>query len=480
MRPLRCGLALALGAALLGAALLGVAGTAAAHDARSLSRDAALRLAAERNASLLVQSLERDRLGAVADTARSPYLPTLAVETAARANGPRVDGTDPLVHRAIEAVGTLSYKSPYGQSVAVVGTVTAGVDNQPSGRALALDVSQALLRGGFHGGATDLRQADLDVKIARELYRSGLNQLLRQTDRAYWDLAFAREDVDIKRRSRDRARAQYEETRENIRRGLLAPGEIYLVEENVVNFDDLLSRADENLAVAQSALRRLLNLPPGVAVEASSAVEASAVPAAPEAESLGVAVARNPAVLAARLAVERAAEGVGGSVRDALPQLDVFGRLGVASGATGGLLVYVPGDRQLRAGLRGSLPLYWGPDAARVRRARAELAQRRGDLADAESAATTAVHDAAVRIRAREQRLDLASRLVDLGQKKLDVERDKYKSGLSTLADVVRFQRDVDTALSGAIRARVDVLAARTEMLAARGDLHDSLQVAVR
>jgi outer membrane protein TolC len=85
-----------------------------------------------------------------------------------------------------------------------------------------------------------------------------------------------------------------------------------------------------------------------------------------------------------------------------------------------------------------------------------------------------------VRVRARSLRLDLASRLVDLGQKKLDNERDKYKSGLSTLADVVRFQHDLDSALSNASRARVDVLAARTDMLAARGDLPESIQVDVR
>jgi outer membrane protein TolC len=90
------------------------------------------------------------------------------------------------------------------------------------------------------------------------------------------------------------------------------------------------------------------------------------------------------------------------------------------------------------------------------------------------------VHEAALKTAARVQRLGLASRLVELGQKKLDNERDKYKSGLSTLADVVRFQRDLDSALSNANRAKVDVLAARAELLAARGDLHDAVAVGIR
>jgi len=482
MRPYRTWLRLAFCAATLGAA-----GPAAAEEAQSLSHDAALRLAAERNASLMVAGLERARVAAVAETARRPYVPQLAFETAARENTysaaevPLFSVPAGVAQRAVEAVGTLSYASPYGQTVAVAATVTAGL-NQASGRLLTVDVSQALLRGGFHGGGADLRQADLDVRIAREVYRAQLNQLLRQTDHAYWDLVYAHEDVEIKRRSCARARAQFEETRENIRRGLLAPGEIYVVEENVVNFDDLRSRAEENVAAAESALRRFLNLPPGAAIEASTAGEAGTVPGAPEADSLGVAAAKSPAVVAARLAVERADVGVGGEVHQALPQLDVFGRFGVASasGETYDLLLGIPGDRQLRAGLRGSLPFSWGPDTARVRRAHLELSQRRSELADAENAVATAVHDAAIRVRAREQRLDLASRLVDLGQKKLDNERDKYKSGLSTLADVVRFQHDLDSALSNASRARVDVLAARTDLLAARGDLPESVQVSVR
>ncbi|MFT3768897.1 MAG: TolC family protein [Minicystis sp.] len=442
-----------------------------------MSRDAALRLAAERNAALMVSSLERARLGAAADAARRPYLPEITIETAAKDNGTGADKA-----RAVETIGTLSYASPYGQTVSLSGAVTQSlITPSQTGRSLTIEVSQALLRGGFHpGGAADLKQADLDVRIARELYRNQLNQLLRQTDRAYWDYAFAREDVEIKRRSRDRARAQYEETRENIRRGLLAPGEIYVVEENVANFDDLLIRAEESRALAESALRRLLNLPPSASIVTSANIDTSTIPDAPEAESLGIAAARNPSVVAAKLSAERASVGVGADIQRALPKLDVFGSFGVASGATSDLLLYVPGDRQIRGGLRLSLPVYWGPDTARVRRAQTELEQRKCDLRDAENAAATAVHDAATRIRAREQRLDLASRLVELAQKKLDNEREKYKSGLSTLADVVRFQRDLDTAFSNAIRARVDLLAARTEMLAARGDLHETLQVSVR
>ncbi len=458
----------------LAAALVGGSRAASAGDVRPLSHDGALRLAAERNLSLLVSNMERARLGAAAEAARRPYLPELLVETAGRNLAGDKQG-------AVDATARLSYTSPYGQSLTATATTTAGVAGNPEAQsALSIELSQALLRGGYQpGGAADLRQADLDVKIAREQFRAQLNTLLSSVDRAYWNLAFARADVEVRRRSLDRARSQFDETRENIKRGLLAPGEIYIVEENVVNFEDAMSRAEENLALARSALRRLLVLPLDTTVEASSSIDASAVAEPNEADSIGVAVTRSPAVLVARLAADRARVGVDADERRGLPQLDAFGSLGLAAGRDANALP-VPGDPRVRAGLRFSFPFSRGPDAARVRRARTEYAQRSLQIQDAEVDATTAVRDAATRIRARRARLELAVRLVDLAQKKLDVQRDKYKSGLATLPDVVRFQRDLDTATTNELRARVDVLTARTDLLTARGDLHEVLKVSVR
>jgi outer membrane protein TolC len=182
--------------------------------------------------------------------------------------------------------------------------------------------------------------------------------------------------------------------------------------------------------------------------------------------------------VAARLSVRRSGASVDVERRGTLPKLDAFGSVGVATGteATNAGLDGIP---DLRTGLRFSIPLDWGPDSARLERARIEERRQRLELEDAEEGATLEVKQASIRLAARARRLELVSRVVDLSQKKLEVERDKYKSGLSTLADVVRFQRELDGALSASLRARVDVLEARTELAAARGDLHERLGIRV-
>src|SRR6185436_2319975 len=67
---------------LLAAMLVGV--PAAAQSLPSLDHDAALRLAAERNLSLVARKLERRRLELVAEGARRPYVPEVGTEAAAR------------------------------------------------------------------------------------------------------------------------------------------------------------------------------------------------------------------------------------------------------------------------------------------------------------------------------------------------------------------------------------------------------------
>ncbi len=199
------------------------------------------------------------------------------------------------------------------------------------------------------------------MKIARELYRNQLNQLLRQTDRAYWDLAFAREDVEIRRRSRDRALLSSRRHGRTSAAACWRRARSTWSRENVVNFDDSLIRAEETLALAESALRRLLNLPPTTTLIASSSADTSLIAGAPEAESLGVAAAKNPAVVAAKLAADRADVTIGADVRRALPQLDVFGSFRVASSTTDDQLQAVPGERQIRGGLRLSCPSTGAP-----------------------------------------------------------------------------------------------------------------------
>lgn len=463
---------------LLLASLLAPLGAAAADPpGRPLTRDEALRTAAAQNLGLLVDALDIASAETAVDVAYGAYVPTLDVEgkvghVPAPTGEPRT---------ALTVSPTLVASSPLGTTLSAGATVREGLGGNPaSERTLRVELTQALLRGGLAlGSDTAVPLAKADVAIAKERYRDGLNRFLADVDAAYWELAFAREDRAIKRRSRDLAATQRDETQENIRRGLLAPGEIYIVEENLVDFEERLTRADEAVALAEVTLSRLLRAPAGPAPEPSSAIAAPPSPRPSDADSLVFARGHHPLIAAARLAVEQSDTRLGGERREAYPALDAFGALSRSEG-TDTFGQVVDDSPALEAGLRLSIPLYWGPDAARVERARIARRQAGLSLEETTLSVETALKQAAIRLAARERRLELAATIVELSQKKLEVERDKYKSGLSTLADVVRFQRELDAALSASLRAKVDVLEARTALGAARGDLAETLGIEVR
>lgn len=462
------------GIALLTALGLATAVQAAAPVGTPITREEALRGAAAQNAGLLARSLDVARADAVATAAYGSYVPEL-----------RAEGTFHEVpgqtERSLTIAPAIVYESPIGTQLTASGAVTEGLSGNPeSSRTMRIELSQAILRGGLiEGSDPRLRSARLDTAIAKERYRDALNRFLLDVDSAYWELSFALEDLEIKKRSRDIAKTQFEETEENIRRGLLAPGEIFIVEESLTDFEERLTRAEEAVALAEVALARLLGKPSTTVLAPSSPISAEPSPVPNDADTLAYARGQSPSVMAARLEVERRDVLIGAERREALPGLDAFGSVSVSDG-TDVFAKPIDDTPTLEAGLRVSIPLYWGPDSARVERARIERRQASLDLEDTAREAESTTKQALIRLSARDRRLELASKIVELSQKKLEVERDKYKSGLSTLADVVRFQRELDAALSASLRAKVDVLVGRSALLSARGDLASTLGIEVR
>jgi outer membrane protein TolC len=78
------------------------------------------------------------------------------------------------------------------------------------------------------------------------------------------------------------------------------------------------------------------------------------------------------------------------------------------------------------------------------------------------------------------QLLALADKQVELAELKLSNESDKYKNGVSTLADVVRFQRDLDSALIASQRLTRDIYVGEARLLASQGVLGESVGVGLR
>jgi outer membrane protein TolC len=484
-----------LAAALALVAAAAPAGAGEGPAPQPLTHRAALTRAARENLDVIAEGLARDAALAGTAAARRPFVPELVLSaTYADSYPPAADETAtnadarPDRPRSLSSSGGVEWLSPIGTGVALAAASTRELTgagdlyDQPS---LAITVTQALLRDGWRSGtAAQLRSADLDARIAEAVFSDALAARLAEVDAAYWNLAFRQSEVEVRRRSLAQAEAQMADTAANIERGLLPKSEIYVVEENVVAFEQQLLAAELALSGARSRLAALLQEDPQATLAASDPLD-GALPELPTlAEATREALAGNPGLAAQKLAVARADVQLAYDRNQALPTLDLaasFSLNGVATSVAAAWSEVAGADRPaFSAGLVFRMPIWLGPDLARVRASDAERRRLLVQLKAAESALVFAVRDALDELRTLQEKLVLVRRQRELSEKKLEAQVEKYRNGLSQLPEVVRFQRDVDSAAAAVGAAQRDLKTSCARFRRLLGRIADDAGVVVR
>lgn len=461
------------------------------RDPKSLRHDGplnlpkAMQLAAQRNLVVLTQRLEKRRVALGYRIARGAFLPELKIDTSYLNKTP-FDTSLPRDQR-LQYGAAVSWKTPVGTSV----SAGMSIDQRLSGRtassqadntinhtaALELKASQALLKGGWEPGAGNtLNEARLDTQIQTALFAQQLEDLLVEVENAYWALAFAQADVANKKRARDRAKGQYDDTKENIRRGIIANIEIYVVEENLVFFKQELVQAEENLVLAQRKLAQLL-LVDGRSKLVASEPLVNPLPQTPaKGATIRLGLTQSPALAAERLRLEKNNVQLAYEKNQALPALDLTAslKLNGRDPAYDEHLAQVAKANRPDAtiGLVLTLPLSFDGNRARVERADVALRKQLTQLKAQETKLRYGLGDVVTRIAFQIKRLELAERRRALSKLKLSAEVQKYKNGLSTLDSIVRFQRELDQALIGVRRVQLSLCVSRAQLLGLQGQLH--------
>ncbi len=349
---------------------------------------------------------------------------------------------------------------------------------------LQLGISQSLLQG-FGEDANLLGVADAEVALQRMVFVGEVNEFLLEVEQTYWALVFAQNDVKIKQRSYERARSQFDDTSENIKRGLLAPGEIFIVEENLVFFEQQLIGSKESLALAQNRLAQLTRRAPRTIIEATDDLAQRSFDPPPDYEqALGVALEKNPGVQAAKLRSTQREEQLAFEQNRFKPTLDLSAAATLngidPSRSQAWQQVFTARNPGWQVGVDFSIPLDRAPDRAEVEAA--EIQKKRAEIAEeaARDQVRYGLQEALTRWTRRLEILALAEKRMDLALEKLKNEQDKYKSGLSTLANVVLFQRDLDSARLNVQSARQDVVLAAARVYQLQGTLVERAGVEVK
>jgi HAE1 family hydrophobic/amphiphilic exporter-1 len=124
---------------------------------------------------------------------------------------------------------------------------------------VSLNLTQPLWRGlRFDENRYRLQVARKNVKLSTEQYRQRVIEITTQSIQAYWELDFARRNLDVQTEAVRLAEQQYASNRRQAEQGILAPIDVVAAQTQVATFQQNLFVAEQQLTQAENSLKAMM------------------------------------------------------------------------------------------------------------------------------------------------------------------------------------------------------------------------------
>ena len=125
---------------------------------------------------------------------------------------------------------------------------------------IQVTVTQPLLRN-FGSTVTSNRIviAQNNLAISEEDFRQQITQVTEQVQRAYWDLVFRLQDLEVQRQQRALAEQLLDQIRKQVAVGTLAPIEVLQAETEIARVEESILVAENRLRATEDHLKRIMN-----------------------------------------------------------------------------------------------------------------------------------------------------------------------------------------------------------------------------
>lgn len=407
------------------------AAAASAQDARTVTREEAVRLALERSpATVAARAGTRIAEAGVLES-RGAWLPALDANTSYRnSSNERFD----------QSTGRLVSESYTAQ-------VSARYDLFTGGRRLA-----------------DRRAALADLTAAEARERGQRYATVLATTIVFYEAAAAEEILAAARQRLERARRQREFVDDRRLVGTATRSDGLRAELEEADAELAVVNAESELRGARLSLGRQIGHPGPVRPTLAALPEV-----APELPAIEVLVdraeERAPAAVAGRAGLESAEAGKRAALGGYAPTLQVAGSYDWFD------FEFPPGEESWSLRVIASVPLFdnFGREA-RLSRAEADRRAAEAEARDAVLAARAAVEDAAGEIGAAVRRVEIARRALELAREDLRVVEERYRIGAATILDLHASQVALADADVDWIRARQGLGVAVAALEAELGD----------
>jgi outer membrane protein TolC len=288
--------------------------------------------------------------------------------------------------------------------------------------------------------------------------------VLRDVVAAYWELAYATQDLAIRRSAVDLAREQLRITKAQIDVGRLAPIDQAAVERAIGDRMQDVVVSEQSLYGRALDLRRLLGIPADPSLPIFAAVDAPT--ATPREVDVAAEVKRaletNPQLRSLKAGLQLTAIDIQTANSTTRPRLDFVGTIG-ARGRKDTFpetLAQAAGldDLTWSAALNFQAPIENRTAHGQYRAAQLTAEQARLDAGTLELNIRETVMRVSTQIRTASTRVDLAKKTVGFAQQNLEAERARFSVGRSTNNDVLLRQQELKNAEISVVRATVDLL----------------------
>jgi outer membrane protein len=348
----------------------------------------------------------------------------------------------------------------------------------------AFNYTQPLLR---NFKIDQVRQQVLVGQKAREgsdiQLRSTIAQTTRNVKNAYWDLAYAIDNLAAQRQSLELAQRSLDDNEKRVRVGTMAPLDIVEAQAEVARNEESVIVAEAAITQAEDRLRALIFDPASPDFWKIRLEPTDVAPFQVQSVDLDTAVrnalGRRADVLLAKNSLEQSDVNIRYFRNQILPDVNAqanYGLVGLGgtqlvrgSGFPGpviGTLDHgfgsVLGDLftnkfpQWTVGVQVGYPIGASTAQANLARAKLQYSQAQAQIRNLELQVATQVRDAARQVQTNQKRVESARAARQLAERRLEAEEKKFAAGVSTTFFVFQAQRDLSQSRTAEIRAISD------------------------
>ncbi len=334
---------------------------------------------------------------------------------------------------------------------------------------VALSIKQPLLK---NAGATvskaAINRAEIGVTIAELKYKGRVLQLVRDTETAYYNLVFAREQLKVRNSSLELAEKLYEENKTRKETGVATDLDVLQAEVGVENARRTVLLAQQNVRDAQDNLLNLIGQ-----FEFNTTLGEVNLPSVDNPTpsfdiSFQMARDSQPDYVAAANAIKQLEIDVAAAKRNRRPALDLGGALGHNSrdSSSGGALSRLQDGDGYSWQVDLSLTMPWGNRSAKAQYNTAlnTLHREQARLRQLEQNLMVQVRAAVRSVETNLESVSISHKATSLSEKQYELEKARFDAGLSTSRRVLEAQDDLETARVAELQSRVNLRTAMAEL----------------